>query len=201
MDEIIKKLKNYNPKGIFEHYFNVFLKSQLNYPETFEVEYNTNKNMIILTSNIKSGLIERLRIDDALLNEINSQLLSILQEINFHIDLVNLTLLDNTTIIIKYEVTFGELSEISVAANIASNLTIGEIEGLCQYNPQFINTCNQSRFWIELFKKKFGRIPDVISRDRNINYKKLYIDVLKYEEFDKIIRGKEKEVRVKIKSG
>src|SRR6266496_6541760 len=65
---------------------------------------------------------------------------------------------------------------IELNVSVAYYLTSQELIYFCENNM-----CGSNTFWINLFNLKFERIPDIISR--NIDYRKLYVDILKYEEF------------------
>ena len=90
----------------FNNYFNNILKDSVGYPETFTININLDNREIILTSNDDSELIELLEIDDKFYNELSAQVLSTLQKFNPDIGTVTMNLVNNSKIIINYQVTF-----------------------------------------------------------------------------------------------
>lgn len=174
-------------KTSFNNYFNIALRTALNYPEVFTINVNLNEREITLNSNINSQLIQLLKIDDKLFDDLSNQILFTLQQFNSEIGLIIIKLIDEDEIKINYQVSFEALSQIDINANIAAYLSLEEIENLCKYNESFQQTCNRQSFWIQLFNNKYGKIPDYIPKD--INYKKLYIDVLTYYELVKAHKG------------
>ena len=161
----------------FDNYFNSILKDSVGYPETFSINVNLDNREIILTSNDGSELIELLEIDDKFYNELSGQVLSTLQKFNPDIGIVTMNLVNNSKIIINYQVTFETLGQIDINANIAANLSLNEIENLCDHNRSFKESCNNPRFWVEVLRNKYGDIPKEI---KNVDYKQLLQEVETY---------------------
>lgn len=168
-------------KIAFNNYFNSILKNSLKYPETFNINLNLNNREIIITSDVDSQLIQSLKNNDKLLNDLSNNLLIAFQQINSDINLVRIGLINEKKFIIKYQVTFEALSQVDVMANIAENLTLLELNNLCEHDPKFRRTCESQQFWINLIVTRFGEIPKKINK--NVNWKLLYRDVVEYIEY------------------
>ena len=181
-------------KITFDDYFNSTLRNILEYPETFTINVNLDSRKITLISNLPSKLIQLLRVNKELFNKLNEQLLISFQRRNPDIGSVQINLIGDTIIQINYQVTFLELSQIDIAANIAKDLNLQELTNLCEYNPRFEQTCNSQSFWIQLFKNRFGDVPNFIQGV--VDYKRLYIDILMYIEFKENMRSELNKLRL-----
>ena len=138
---------------IFDQYFNQILKDNLRYPETFRFQFDTGR--ITLIPDVSSGLLNLIKSNKDLKYKLLQQIAKVLSDIypTGTVDFFT----DGNNIIIKYEVTFGDIpgKEIGVLANIASNLSLEELDNLCRTNPGFIKSCRQPSFWITLLKERY----------------------------------------------
>lgn len=171
----------------FDTYFNNILKRALGYDDTFEISIKLNLRQITLLKYGTSQLISRLVSDNRLLIKIEEELLHAFRTNNPNISYVKILLPATGLMIINYGFSLKGLHDIGIYANIYSKLPTKELNNLCLIGRDFDAICNNNVFWIELFKNRFGEIPDWIPK--NINYKKFYMDILNYLEFNKNFRA------------
>lgn len=166
-------------KNSFDTYFNNILKNALGYKETFLI--NINDREIILTSDGNSQLIERLKYNDTLLDNISQLLLTAFRNNNPDIEYVELEIINNNQLNIKYGFNIYSIKDFNIIANFAKDLDYFDINNLCVSNPAFAEVCKNPQFWIHLLIDKFGSLPDQMPRD--IDYRRVYLDVIRYLEY------------------
>lgn len=172
-------------KNAFNTYFNSILKNALGYGETFSI--NINDREITLTSTGNSQLIQRLKSDDTLLDKISQQLLTAFRDNNPDIEYVELEIVNDKQFIIKYGFNVYSIKDFNIIAQFAKELDSKNINDLCVSNPVFAEVCKNPQFWAKMLTDKFGSFPILLLADqmpRSIDYKRLYLDVLKYLETD-----------------
>jgi len=123
-----------------------------------------------------SKLIQIINNNENLIKRLEDELLFSFQKQNPNISYVNLNIIDHSTIQIVF------WSDISIITdNIASCLSTSQLNNFCNINKSIKSICEGSLFWITLFNNRFGNILEWINKD--INYKKFYIDILFYVEY------------------
>ena len=165
-------------RNSFDSYFNNILKDALQYSETFTISINENR--ILLRASRPSELIRTLWTSGSTLNKIKDTLLLAFQRNNPDISNVNINLISNREIEITYNFSVASITELGLSANVLKNLSSEELLKWCNINKQFADQCNLSMFWVQLFNARFGELPKWLPE--NINYRKFYIDILKYVE-------------------
>ena len=186
MNEIIKQ-KLFN-------YFNNVLKNALGYSETFDI--NVIKGEITLVSNQDSGLIRFLYSDEKLRKSLKETLLTAFRSQNPDTQSLDIRINGNV-IKIFYGKGLNSIVSIKIRMCIASYLTSQELGYLFQINKNFYKICRNQLFWMELFKNKFGDIPEWYPK--KYDYKIAYINILKYTE-DGVLPGEYVSLRYVIEN-
>ena len=161
------------------NYFNTVLKNSLGYPENFDVKANINRGEISLTANQNSGLINMLYKDEKLRKKLRDTLLSAFRSQNADIQSLDIKVNGNV-IMLYYGRGLSSTSEINLRANIAAHFDSKQLTSICLTDKSFQKVCTDELFWIELFKNKFGEIPEWFVE--GWDYKTFYINILKFME-------------------
>ena len=175
-------------KRDFIKYFNVDLKSYLEYSETFTVEFYSDR--IILKPNRQSQLINIIKTDKQLKDKLLSQLTNNIKKVFPTVYDVSFNTDKEGNLIVKFDtqrrVDFGGL--VGVAAQVASTLDEKSLDEFCRTSTEFRDTCKKPEFWITLIKIRFpeyfkefkGGYP--LSRPA-YNWEKVYKGLLFYDNF------------------
>ena len=172
----------------FDNYFNSILKNVLKYNDIFTINVNIDNKTIYMKSNLEiSELTKILNTNNKLVNKINTELLSAFINNNPNIGYIDI-LLYTDGLIIKWGYNLNSLKDIGPLIEIAKNVDYDTLEKLCETNKQLNKLCKDNNFWINLFQYKYVNITENLYGStilpnyipKNINYKKLYVDVTKY---------------------
>ena len=165
-------------RNSFDKYFNNILRTSLGYSETFTISINGNR--ISLYSDKPSELIRTLWTSESTLNKIKDTLLLAFQRNNPDISEININLISNREMEIIYNFSISSITELGLSANVLKEFSLDELSKWCALNKQLSDQCKSQMFWVQLFNARFGELPKWLPQ--NINYRKFYIDILKYLE-------------------
>ena len=165
----------------FNLYFNSILKKSLNYPESYDIQIDTQNQTILLTSNIDNPKLSiLLESNKNLLIKLESSLLSGLKTKYPDILSVNIYIKSYNKILITY--IFGdtpfELNDINILAKLASEYDDDNIEQLCQINTNFNKACKDPLFWWKIIEIKYPKY--IIYKNRNLYDPKKVFKGLKF---------------------
>ena len=168
--------------------FNTLLKSAFKFNELYG--HKINDDMIYLLPTLKKGksLIDMLRSTPGLSEGIRLGLKRGLHEKYQDIIDVKMNIINYSIVIelITSPFEMGDIPDIGIKVNIASNLSLKELKSLCVTNNEFIQLCKSNDFWAQLFQYmypgyNFNYLRNLFKMD-NINFENLYKGLLYYEE-------------------
>ena len=182
--------------------FNTKLRDSLKYVEAYlTYRINEKDNSIILAPDMHTykytgtTLYDMLKNNPKLLENIRINLRNGLKGTYQEIGDVELSLIKDKLILIRLIINpfiLKGFPDIGIYVNIASNLTLRQLDDFCSTDKSFEQLCKSQELWSELFMNRYPgypyeRLRKILNKDQ-INFQRLYKGLLFYEEY---IFGKE----------
>ena len=143
-------------------------------------------------------MIELLRNNDELKNELLKTVGEFLRRVDATISNISFNTDDNGDLIIKYTLerlisSIVPKGYLQIYANIASNLSLDQINDFCKNNREFHEVCKDEIFWFTLFKERYLYKETTEQYDWERVYKAALYYENKDNELDKIVKEYNKE--------
>ena len=154
------------------NYFNAVLKNHFNFPETYSVSFDENRQRITLTSDISDAKLPTLLQgkDNKWRIKIEQALLKGFKNIDNNFQNVNIYILKTNEILITY--TYGEnpmtQREIGILSKLAAEYETENIDRICTINRNFAIACKNELFWWSILRNKY---PEYYKSKRELIYK------------------------------